>query len=35
MMSQNGQTHFKNIAANAARIFKVCMTILGHYPLKG
>ena len=26
IMSQNGQTHFKNLAAN---------TILGHYALKG
>ena len=28
-MSQNSQTHFKNLAA-----FKVCLTILGHYALK-
>ena len=28
-MSQNGQTHFKNLAA-----FKVCLTILEHYALK-
>ena len=26
-MSQNGQTHFKNLAANAARFLK-CLTIL-------
>ena len=30
-MSQNGQTHSKNLAAFAA---KVCLTILGHYALK-
>ena len=35
LMSQNGQTHFKNLVANAARIFKVCLAILGHYALKG
>ena len=29
-MSQNGQPHFKNLAAFAARFFK-CLTILGHY----
>ena len=34
-MSQNGQSHFKNLAAFAAKIFKVCQTILGHYALKG
>ena len=34
-MSQNGQTYFKNIAAFAARFFKVCLIILGHYELKG
>ena len=35
-MPENGQTHFKNLAANAARfLFKVCLTILGHYALKG
>ena len=33
-MSQNGQTHFKNHAAFAARFLK-CLTILGHYVLKG
>ena len=26
--------HFKNIAAKC-KIFKVCLTILGHYALKG
>ena len=34
-MSQNGQTHFKNLAVFAARFLKVCLTILGHYELKG
>ena len=34
-MSQNGQALFKNLAANAASFFKVCLTILGHYALKG
>ena len=29
----NGQTHFKNLAAFAARYVK-CLTILGHYALK-
>ena len=34
-MTQNGHAHFKNIAANAAsKIFKLCLTILGHYALK-
>ena len=33
-MSENGKKHFKNLAANAARIFKVFLTILGHYALK-
>ena len=33
-MPQNGQTHFKNLAANAARVLK-CVTISGHYALKG
>ena len=33
-MSQNGQTHFKNLAAFAAKILKVCLIILGHYALK-
>ena len=33
-MSQTGQTHFKNLSANAAR-FLVYLTILGHYVLKG
>ena len=32
-MSKNGQAHFKNLAANAARFLK-CLTILGHYALK-
>ena len=31
-MSQDGPTHFKNLAAS---IFKVCLTILGNYVLKG
>ena len=33
-MSQDGQTHFgqKSICC---KIFKVCLTILGHYALKG
>ena len=36
-MSQNGQTHFKNLAAFAAcfskwvKFFKVCLTILRYY----
>ena len=35
-MAQNGQTHFKNLAVNAARFLKcVCLNILGHYALKG
>ena len=34
-MSQTGQTHLKNLAAFAARFLKVCLTILGHYALKG
>ena len=38
-MSQNGQTQFKNLAANAANtarfLFKMCLTILEHYALKG
>ena len=33
-MPQNGQTYFKNLAVNAARFLK-CLTILGHYALKG
>ena len=33
-MSQNGQMHFKNLAAFAATFLK-CLTILGHYALKG
>ena len=32
-MSQNGQTHFKNLTAFAARFLK-CPTILGHYALR-
>ena len=30
-MSQNGQTHFKNLAG---KIFKVCLTILGYYAFR-
>ena len=33
-MSQNGQTHFKNVAAKCCKIFKVYLTILEHYALK-
>ena len=33
-MSQNGQTHIKNLTAFAARFLK-CLTILGHYTSKG
>ena len=33
-MSQNGQAHFKNLAALAARFLK-CLAILGQYALKG
>ena len=33
-MPQNGQTHFKNLAAKCCKIFKVCLTILEHYALK-
>ena len=29
------QTHFKNLAAKSCKIFKVCLTILEHYALKG
>ena len=29
-MPQNGQTHFK-----CCKIFKVCLTSLGHYALRG
>ena len=36
-MSQNGQTHFQNLAVFAAnvccKILKLCLTILGHYAL--
>ena len=35
IMSQNGQTYFKNLAAIAARFLKMCLTIMGHYALKG
>ena len=34
-MSQNGLTHFKIFAVFAPKIFKVCLTTLGHYALKG
>ena len=33
-MSYYGQTHFKNLEAFAANL-KVCLTILGHFALKG
>ena len=33
-MFQNNQTHFKSLAEFAAKILKVCLTILGHYALK-
>ena len=33
-MFQNGQAHFKNLAAKCCKILKVCLTILGHYALK-
>ena len=33
-MSQNGQTHFKNLAVCAPR-FLVCLTILGYFLFKG
>ena len=34
MVLQNGQTHFKNIAANiAAYRNKACLIMLGHYVL--
>ena len=33
-MSQNGQTHIKDVAADAARFLKF-LTIVGHYALKG
>ena len=32
-MSQNGQTHFKNLAA-CCKTFKVGLTNFGHYALK-
>ena len=31
----DGQKHFKNLAAFAARFLKKCLTILGNYALKG
>ena len=34
-MYQNGQPHFKNLVANACKIFKVYLTILEYYVLKG
>ena len=34
IMSQNGHTHFKNLVANAATFFKVCLAILTHYVLE-
>ena len=34
-MSQNGQPHFKNLAVFVARLFLKCLTISGHYALKG
>ena len=30
-MSKTGETFFKNLQANAARFFEVCLTILKHY----
>ena len=33
-MSENGQTHFKNLAAKTAGFLK-CLTLFGHYALKG
>ena len=35
MTSQNGQTHFKSFTANAGKIFKMCLTIMGSYAIKG
>ena len=37
MMAQNGQKYFTNLAAHTlkSKIFKVCLTILRHYALKG
>ena len=34
-MFQNVQTHFKDFVAFCLKIFKVCLTILGRYALKG
>ena len=34
-MSQNGQIHFKNLTGNAAKVFKMCLIILGNYALNG
>ena len=34
-MSEKGQTYFKNLEANATKLFVlVCLIILGHYVLK-
>ena len=35
IMSQNGQTNFKNLASKWCKIFKVYLAILGHYALLG
>ena len=34
-MSQNGHTHFKTLAINAAIFLKCVWDILGHYALNG
>ena len=34
-MSKNGQALFKKLTTNAAKIFKVCLTILERYALQG
>ena len=34
-MPQNGQIHFKKSCSICCKIFKVCLTILEHYALKG
>ena len=34
-MSKNGQALFKKLTANAAKIFKVCLTMLERYALQG
>ena len=34
-MSQNGQTHLKNLAANAARFLKYVWPFLGQLCIKG